>query len=104
MSTKYIDFNIGTVENLRARVVVSGDAVDPTGLVVELALVAEGALPGGGDWETGTWENGGPPYYAHVLAGVGQTIDPTAGTYDLWLKLTDSPEIPIRLAGKVVVR
>lgn len=102
MSTKYIDFNLGTLENLRARVVVSEDAVDPTSLVVEFALPLEGVAPS--TWVAGTWEIGGPPYYAHVIAGVGQTLDPAAGTYDLWLRLTDTPEIPIRLTGKVVVR
>jgi hypothetical protein len=48
-----------------------------------------------GDWET-VVENGATTYYARVLIGPGSTVGAlTAGTYKVWVKITDSPEVPV---------
>jgi hypothetical protein len=47
-------------------------------------------------WITGSWATfPGPAYYAQCLVGPGGATALTIGTYQLWLKITDSPEVPV---------
>lgn len=78
--------------------------VDPTGDVVQLALPTHDTVPVTGDWKTGVWRtatiNGVTTRYAGLLVGPGANVY-TAGVYDLWVKITDSPEVPVTQAGQV---
>ena len=54
--------------------------------------------PQSGDWHTATWETDANPvtYWASCL--VGPANGGTAlslGTYQVWLKITDSPTVPV---------
>ncbi len=81
------------------RVTKNGVAVDPTGDVVQMAFMAQGAGdPAGGDWKTASWETDPtttpPTYYARCLVGPGGTATLAKGTYLVWVKITDVPEVP----------
>lgn len=86
---------------------VDGQPIDPTGLVVEWAIVATGATPTSGDWVTGSWETIDTVtpvlYLARTMVGDDTTDFPlTQNTvYDAWMRITDSPERPARLVGQI---
>lgn len=79
--------------------IVDGAIVDPTGDAVQVALVAVGAQPQSTDWQAGDWETAGTQHYARLLQNPGKA----AGVYDVWLQITDSPEVIVRKAGQVTV-
>jgi len=74
---------------------VNGQPLNPTGDVVQLAFMAPGALPASGDWKTATWETADSTHWAIILVGPGGTVPTlTPGAWTVWVKVTDSPEIP----------
>jgi hypothetical protein len=77
---------------------VAGVVTSPTGDTVQLAFPLAGVDPVGGDWVSGSWEAGGPPYIARTLVGTGGKVL-AKGNYDIWVKVTDSPEVPAKKAG-----
>ena len=85
-----------TLEYVFVPVTVDGVAPDP-GLPVEMALPAEGSAPA--TWVAATWNNG----EAQVLVGTGGDFAPTVGRYDVWVRITSSPELTARNAGLLVV-
>lgn len=85
------------------RVVKNGVDIDPTADTVEMAFTT-GSEPQSGDWKAATWETAeGPVYFARCLVGPGGTIQLTDGSYKVWVKVADSPEVPVRDVGKLVV-
>lgn len=96
-------------EYVRVRVTAreDGAVVNPTADTVEMAFTASEAEPSGGDWKTAEWEtdaNTEPDtYYARCLVGPGGTVALTDGTYRVWVKITDSPEIPVKRSGLLIV-
>lgn len=73
-----------------------GAAVDPTSpaLPVEMALPRAGVTPSA--WWTAAWEaDGRGGWRARLLAGPGGTVTLPAGTYDVWVRVTSSPEVPV---------
>lgn len=85
-----------------------GSPVDPTGDVIAMAFPVSGVEPVAGDWKTGSWEistyNGVTTYLARCLVGPGGAIALAIGTYDIWIKITDNPEIPVIHAGQLVIQ
>ena len=86
----------------------NGATVNPTVDSVSLAFIAEGeAIVGSSTYVAGTWETdasdaSNPIYYARVLAGPGAAYVPTAGTsVDVYIKVTDNPEVPVVKTGTV---
>lgn len=65
---------------------------------VSIAVVADTARPVTGDWKTATW-NGN---VAQTLVGPG-VLALTPGNYKVWVKVTDSPEVPVLSAGTITV-
>ena len=104
---------VGTVEYLRVQVkaLVNGNAAyNPTSDVVQFGFVPQGGgntastEPTSQQLYTGAWETdtitGQTAYVAKCLVGPGATFTPTANTtYFLWLKIQDSPEIPLKYVG-----
>lgn len=86
----------------------AGATVDPTGFTVQLAFPATGVSPVSGDWKTASWETDATltpdAYCARCLVGPAGTVTLAAGTYDVWAKITASPEIPVINAGPMKVR
>jgi hypothetical protein len=72
--------------------------VDLDELDVELAVVPDGQTPESGDWETGVWSDDGR--YAMALLGTGD-LALTPGTYDVYVRITSTPEIPVLLSGSI---
>lgn len=97
LSTEYVKVPVAAT--------VNGAVIDPTGDPVSMAFMALGLAPSGGDWKTGSWETIGTTRYARCLVGpAGGVITLVKDTtYALWLKVTDSPEAPVRRVGQVVV-
>ncbi|MFI7468157.1 hypothetical protein [Nonomuraea sp. NPDC049646] len=72
---------------------ISGPA-DLSSLPVQMAVVPQGADPSS-SWQTADWSDDGTA--ALILVGPGSTIGAlTKGlTYDIWVKITSTPEIPV---------
>jgi hypothetical protein len=95
VSTTRLYLSALTSEYLAVRVMLDDDAIDPTGWDIEAAWTAAGAEPVEGDWAAASWEAGGPPYRALVLA------DKAAGTYRLWVRVFAPTETPVRMVALV---
>lgn len=76
-----------------------GSSGNPTTDVVQFAFTAPGVDPVSGDWKAGSWQTvAGPPqvYVAYCWVGPGGTIALAKGVYDVWIKITDAPGVPVK--------
>jgi hypothetical protein len=96
LSTVYIQIPV--------RAYIDGQAYNPTGDAVALAFMAGWTNPGSGDWHTGSWSTGefGETYLAQVLVGPGG-LALAVGTYSIWTKITDNPEVPVSQPGMLTI-
>jgi hypothetical protein len=108
LTTEYIRVPVGLLD--------AGEPIDPSALPVQLAFPATDASPA--TWVTGSWEPDGPSsfamtsagvriplYSARTLVGPGPGGHPLpAGSYDVWVQITSSPEIPVRKVGVLEVK
>jgi hypothetical protein len=97
-----IEYRLNTQELVRARVsdkVLTGVqlAADP----VAIAVVAKGATPAAGDFQVATWVT--PPEPNAAIAERLYVLT-EAGTFDVYTKVTDTTEVPIKLAGQIRVK
>ena len=96
-----------STEYLRVSVIasVNGTLIDPGADSVAFAVVS--GVPGVTDWLAGSWESGHSAAtggVARILVGpTGGAKTLTAGQYDVWIKITDSPEVPIRKVAALQV-
>ena len=82
----------------------AGVAHDPTGDPIQMAFMTGTTKPSLSDWKTGSWDTApGPVYLAQVLIGPGSSIVLGVGVYTVWLKITDSPEIPVDNVGYLTI-
>jgi hypothetical protein len=77
---------------------------NPTGDPVLLAFLPPGTNPGVSDWKPGSWQSvaatSGTVFLAQCLIGPGTGgVTLTPGTYRIWVKVTDNPEIPVDDVG-----
>lgn len=79
----------------RIRATKNGTTYDPTGDVVEVAFKAPGVDPAGPDWHAASWETAGTSFYARLLVGPVGGLVLAAGTYKMWIRITDAPEVPV---------
>jgi hypothetical protein len=84
----------------------AGVSVDPTGDAVSLAFITEGSSVDGSTaftaatWETDASDPDNPVFYARVLVGPSGSYVPVANTaVDIYVRVSDNPEIPIRKSG-----
>lgn len=82
-----------SVEYIRNAVTASEDVTNTT---VEVALMADGTEPGALDWDAATWDVDGNIQFLYNGAA-------TSGIYDYWVRVTATPEIPVRNTGIVVL-
>jgi hypothetical protein len=75
--------------------------VNPTGDTVQMAFLAvpPPTQPTSLQWNTAAWQSTSTPYIALCLVGPGGTIQLTAGQWYVWVKITASPEVPVKYAG-----
>lgn len=65
---------------------------------VDMAILQEGQDPDSGDWVAAAWEGTD----AVVLVGPATSIPLTRGvTYEVWVRITATPEIPVLRPGFV---
>lgn len=104
---RVISFDAQSLQYIPIEVTTS--AGDPTGDVIQAAFVAPNTRPGPSDWQAAFWTGAVNPtlqpgtYMALCLIGVGASFTPAAGEYQVYIKITDSPEIPVLPAGTLVV-
>lgn len=82
---------------------VNGVAYNPTVDTVVMAFKRPKDTPDTADWKTASWETIAGKYYARALVGPGGVIELTAGRWDVWVKVTDNPEVPVKDAGQIEV-
>jgi len=100
LSTEFVRVAIGAVED--------GLTIDPTLDNLEMAFPLTGATPIAGDWKSASWETDTSTspvtYYARALVGPTGVITLTEGTlYDVYVRVTDSPEIVVRNTGALAI-
>jgi hypothetical protein len=101
LSTEYVLVPISATK--------AGVSYNPTSDTLQFAFMATPTqIPQSGDWVAGIWEavssNILYPYNAKCLVGpTGGTINLGMGTYVIYLKITDNPEIPVLVGGQLVV-
>lgn len=111
MSFRAVIIRAASLDYIRAQVSAreSGAAVNPTGNAVAMAFTATDTAPAAAasDWKAASWDTDTTTtpatYRAQCLVGPGGTVELTAGTYYLFVKVTDSPEAPILPCGVVKV-
>lgn len=88
----------------------AGTAYNPTADVVQFAFMPTPTqVPGVSDWVNGSWETVPTsvlyPYNAKCLVGPGTAAVTalTLGSYSIYLKIFDNPEIPVRVVGSLAV-
>lgn len=87
---------------------LNGVAYSPVNDPVSFAFVTAGSPPPdptGGQFVAGTWETDpGPVYWASILVGPlnGGTVL-TAGSYIAYVKITDSPAVPVKPAFYLII-
>ena len=74
-------------------------AYNPTSDTVQFAFAAPGASVLGAQWWTGSWASTEPTgpntYIAQCLVGPGGTVQLAPGPYQVWVQITDNPEVPV---------
>lgn len=73
---------------------------------VQMAFTRTGN-PADGDWNAASWADQGnlpaTQAIAQCLVGPGGTLTLPVGTYKIWIKVTDSPEVPVLPAGTLSI-
>lgn len=92
LSTQYIQVPVDTTSD--------GFPYDPTADPVSMAFTVSGN-PSDADWHTALWHDLPPTgYVVRCLVGPanGGVVLPV-GLYGMWVRITDSPEVPVENAG-----
>lgn len=98
LSLQYVRYQV--------RATLLGADYNPTGDTVQFAFT-DGSDPAA--WVAGAWETSTDPdtdqtsYVARCLIGPGSSNALTKGKWYAWVKITDSPEVPVILAGTILV-
>lgn len=77
-----------------------GLPIDPTSSPVEMAFAPADTDPE--EWNAATWETAGSKYYARCLVGPG-VVELEKGLLQVWVRVTDNPEVPVLRAGELRV-
>ena len=100
LSTQYVFVPVSATK--------SGAAYNPTGDVVQFAFAATATyVPQNTDWVAGSWDTNASsilfPYSAKCLVGPSGTTALGLGTYVMYIKISDNPEVPVLIAGQLQV-
>jgi hypothetical protein len=96
--TKSVLSTVFIPARVQAHLFDTAHVYDPTADVVEAAFKTPGVNPGAPDWKTASWVTPSTGrFFALCLVGpgAGAVINLAAGTYKMWLRITDNPEIPV---------
>jgi hypothetical protein len=80
-------------------------APNPTSDPVSFAFKAAGTDPSGTDWISGEWvpETLNGQYLMQCLVGPSGGTSLAIGSYVIWNKITDSPEVPVFQSGVLAI-
>ena len=86
----------------------AGVPYNPTGDIVQFAFMPQATqVPGNSDWVTGSWDTDTAsviyPYSAKCLVGPSGAITLGIGTFVIYVKITDAPEVPVLIAGQLQI-
>jgi hypothetical protein len=95
LSTDYIHTKVSAQSH--------GVDIDPTGDEVFIAFMPPGTDPTDADWHDAEWEAFGANYWAKCLVGPAGGVALSKGAYVMWVKVVDSPEVPVIPAGSLVI-
>lgn len=88
-------------------IIVTAMNANPTGDSVAIAFTAPGADPQPSDWNAAGWDAsadvGVNQYLARCLVGPGGAVQLAVGAYQVWIKITDNPEVPVLPAGYLTI-
>jgi hypothetical protein len=118
-SLVWLEWNMGysqiTISHLSTEYVLvpisatkSGVAYNPTGDVVQMAFMPNAIQqPGNSDWMVSSWDTDSTniiyPYNVKCLVGPSGVITLNPGTYVIFVKIEDNPEIPVLQVGQLIV-
>lgn len=79
---------------------VAGVPYNPTADAVQFAFLPTGTSALGAQWVAGSWASAESPtgngdYIAQCLVGPGGDVQLAPGSYQVWVQITDSPEVPV---------
>lgn len=82
----------------------AGTSYNPTADAVAFAFMPTATqIPVNSDWVSGSWTsvptNVLYPYSVKCLVGPGGSTAPGIGLYVMYVRITDSPEVPVDIAG-----
>lgn len=100
LSTEYILVPVSATK--------SGVSYNPTGDVVQFAFMPTPTqVPQVSDWVAGSWDSDPSnvlyPYSAKCLVGPAGVATLGLGSYVIYLKITDNPEIPVLIGGQLQI-
>jgi hypothetical protein len=107
---------VSSLEYIKVKV-TRDDGSNPTSDPCYLAFLPDGESPPmgayveGAGYYIGSWDTIDGEYFAKTLIGTYETIIPenpdipqlTVGFWNVWVKISDNPEIPVRKAGYIEV-
>jgi hypothetical protein len=101
LSTQYVFIPVSATK--------SGVAYNPTGDTVQFAFMPGAtAVPGNTDWVAGSWDTNTSsllyPYSAKCLVGPAGTTNPGIGTYVMYIRISDNPEVPVLIVGQLQIQ
>ena len=75
--------------------------INPTGDTVQMAFLPSPppVQPTSLQYVTATWQSTSTPYVALCLVGPGGVTTLTQGQWYVWIKITATPEIPVKYCG-----
>jgi hypothetical protein len=84
---------------------VAGVPYNPTADAVAMAFMPGSSQPSSGSWNTGSWSTTAQGnYLAQVLVGPANSgVVLAPGTYAVYVRITDSPEVPVLPAGNLQI-
>jgi hypothetical protein len=100
LSTQYVLIPVAAAK--------AGVPYNPTTHPVQFAFMPTVTkVPGSSDWVAGSWEANPAsliyPYTAKCLVGPAGTVNPGIGTYIMYVKITENPDIPVLIAGQLQI-
>lgn len=86
----------------------AGTPYNPTADTLQFAFMPTPTqVPQVSDWVSGIWETDSSnvlyPYLAQCLVGPSGTVTLGLGLYIIYLKITDSPEVPVLIGGQLQI-
>lgn len=95
LSTEYVPYQVSVTK--------AGVVYDPTADPVFFAFVQVGSGVDPTNWAPGIWESFNGVFSALGLVGPNGGTVLGVGAYDVYVMITDNPEVPVRKVGQLTV-